>query len=136
MNIALHHTGHAIDPRRQIALIIAERILEGMGFNVGFTDHIKTQLVSDIEERWIIGVMRCTDCIEIELLHLNEIGAHIGRTHYTTSLAIEIVAIDSIENHALTVYQEISTFDCYITEADALRESLDNQSAWILELYM
>ena len=80
--------------------------------------------------------MGSSNRIEIKFLHFQQIRAHVSRCYHASGFAIEVMAINSINNHPFAIDQEISPFDRNITKTDALREFLDNGPGRIFELYM
>ena len=93
--VALDHPRHAVDPRAEVARVVAQRALEGVRLDVGLVDHVQPELVGQVEERRVVRVVRRPHRVEAELLHLDEVGAHrLGRDH-PTGVLVEVVAVDA-----------------------------------------
>ena len=74
--VAQRHPRDAVDPLGQVAVVVAQGALEGVRFDVGFVDDVQPELVGQVEEGRVVGVVRGPDRVEPELLHQDEVGAH------------------------------------------------------------
>ena len=57
----------------EVAVVVAQRALEGVRFDVGLVDDVQPEFVGQVEERRIVRVVRGPHGVEPELLHQHEI---------------------------------------------------------------
>ena len=126
--VALRHPRDAVDPLREVAVVVAERALEGVRFDVGLVDDVQPELVGQVEEGRVVGVVRGPDRVEPELLHEDQVGAHrLGRDD-PPGVLVEVVAVDAAEEDPGTVDQEVEPDDLDPPEADLDRDGLGDRA--------
>ena len=138
MTVTHHHPCTARQPRCQKSLIITERGVVGVRFDICFTHHIQTMLVTQIKESRVIGVMARAHCIAVVSLHRQHISEHVVAGHCFATLWVMIVAIDATNRDALTIHPHFASFNANAPEpgdersefslSDASLNQLDNQS--------
>ena len=72
----MRHPRDPVDPRREVARVVAQRALEGVRLDVGLVDDVQPELVGQVEEGRVVRVVRGAHGVEAELLHQDEVGAH------------------------------------------------------------
>ena len=70
--------------------------------------------------------MRCTHCIEVPTLQFEKILTHVITTEDSTGLAIEVMAVDAVDDDGLAIDQELISIDFDATEANFLTCDLDD----------
>ena len=67
--IPLDHADRAVQPSRCEARVVAERIVESVGLDVGLVDHIQARFVTEFQPAGIRRVVGAADGIEVKFLH-------------------------------------------------------------------
>src|SRR5207248_3580707 len=104
-----------------------------MAFDVGFVDEIKPIAITQIVPGRLIWIMRATHGIDIELLHTLDVGFHALKGDGLASIRIEFVAIDTFNEDAFAVEQEIAVSDRDFTKSNGHRNDFINFAGPILQ---
>ena len=132
--VALDHPRHAGDPLAEVARVVAQRALEGVRLDVGLVDDVQAELVGQVEEGRVVGVVRGAHGVEAEALHLRR-----GRRASTSTdddpagVLVEVVAVDAADEHAAAVDQQVEAADLDPAEADPDRRALDDRAVRVAE---
>ena len=112
------HPRDPVDPRGQVARVVAQRALERVRLDVGLVDDVQPELVGQVEEGRVVRVVRGPDRVEPELLHQDEVGAHrLGRDD-PAGVLVEVVAVDAADEDPRAVDQQVQAADLDPAEAD------------------
>ena len=123
--VTLGHPRHALDPLREVPGVVAEGVLEGMGLDVRLGDDVHAQLIGQLEERRVVGVVRGAHAIEAEALHVHHVRAHLVAGHGASPLWVEVVAVDAVDEHPLAVDEQVEAHDLDAAEPDPDGRALD-----------
>ncbi len=102
----------------EVALVVAQRALEGVRFDVGLVDDVQAELVGQVEEGRVVRVVRGAHRVEPELLHQHEVGAHRLDRDDAPGVLVEVVAVDAAEEDAGAVDQQVEALDLDPAEPD------------------
>ncbi len=120
------HAGDPLDPLRQVARVVAEEVDERVGLDVGLVDHVEAELVAQVEEGRVVGVVRRAHGVEAEPLHEDEVGPHALGRDDAAGLAVEVVAVDAADEYPPAVEEEVEADDLDPPEADPEVDLLDD----------
>ena len=100
-----HHLG-SVDNCGGPKRIVAGDILpaDAVTFNVALVHNIKSKLVTKLVKERIVGIMACSDSVDISLLHKVEILIIPLPRHSPAVVGIKIVTVNTLDNDLLTVY--------------------------------
>jgi hypothetical protein len=118
--VAQHHPCSSFEPRRAVARVLADGVVEGVALDVCFVDHVQAELVAEIQEARIVRVVRAAHGIDVVLLHRHKIGAHVGDGDGFAALGMVVVAVDAADHHRLAVDQQLPIGDGDRAEADGV----------------
>ncbi len=124
--VALRHPRHAIDPLREIPVVVAQGALEGVRFDVGLADDVHPELVGQGEEGRVVRVVRGAHGVEPELLHQDEVGMHRFDRDDPPGVLVEVVAVDAPQVDPGAVDQQVQALDLDPPEADLGGRLLDD----------
>ena len=127
--VALDHPGDALDPGRQVARVVAQRALERVALDVRLGDHVQPELVGQVREGRVVGVVRGPHGVEPELLHQDQVGAHRLDRDDPPGDLVEVVAVDPAQVDAPAVDEEVHPADLDAPEADPQLGGLDDLAA-------
>ena len=127
--VALDHPGDALDPGRQVARVVAQRALERVALDVRLGDHVQPELVGQVREGRVVGVVRGAHGVEPELLHQDEVGAHRLDRDDPPGDLVEVVAVDPAQVDPPAVDEEVHAADLDAPEADPQLGGLDDVAA-------
>ena len=126
--VALGHPRDAIDPLREIAMVVAQRALEGVRLDVGLVHHVHAELVGQLEEGRIIRVVRGADRVEPELLEQDDVGAHVLAADDASGVLVEVVAVHPADVDPFAVDEQVEAADLDLAEADRDRDRLGDRA--------
>ena len=105
-------------------MVVAQRALEGVRFDVGLVDDVQAELVGQLEEGRVVRVVRCPHGVEPELLHHDEVRAHRLAGHDAPGVLVEVVAVDAADEDARAVDEQVEPADLDAPEPDLDRHRL------------
>ena len=79
---------------------------------------VQAQLVGQVEERRVVGVVRRAHGVEPELLHQDEVGAHRLAADHASGVLVEVVAVHAADEDAPAVDEQVDAADLDAPEAD------------------
>ena len=129
----MRHPRDAVDPRREVALVVAQRALEGVRFDVGLVDDVQAELVGQVEEGRVVRVVRRAHGVEPELLHQHEVGAHRLDRDDAPGVLVEVVAVDAADEDARAVDEQVEARDLDPAEADLDRHLLGDVAVGVAQ---
>ena len=131
--VALGHPGDPAHPGVEIARVVAQGVPEGVGLDVGLGDDVEPELVGEVEEDRVVRVVRGPDGVEAEPLHLDEVCPEVAGGQGPAGQLVEVVAIDTADQDAATIDEEVDADDLDPPEPDPERLRLDDPAGRILE---
>ena len=120
--IPLDHADRAVQPSRCEARVVAERIVESVGLDVGLVDHIQARFVTEFQPAGIRRVVGAADGIEVKFLHQRDVSPHRLLRHCASINGVKAVAVDSAKKNAATVDQQ-----CSIAHLDSAESGFDRR---------
>ena len=106
------------DPLREVARVVAERGLEGVRLDVRLVDDVEAQLVGQVEEGRVVGVVRGAHGVEAVALHGQQVAAHGLPGDDAPGVLVEVVAVDALDEDAPAVDEQVRALDLDAAEAD------------------
>ena len=112
----------------------------GMALDVGLGTDINAQLVGQIIEDLVVGIVGGADGVEVILLHQGQVGEVVLIVERMTGLQIGVVAVDAAEDHLaagdlhLLVTGGVDVDLVDLTEADPLHHGLHDLAGAVLQL--
>ena len=97
--VAQDHAGDPFDPRERYRGS-SQRVLQKAWDSMSASAMTyMPQLVGELQERRVVGVVRGAHRIEPEALHLHDVRAHLLAGHGPARSRVEVVAVDAVEQH-------------------------------------
>ena len=87
---------------------------------------IQAVLVAQVVPAGIVRVMARADGVDVELLHYLDVLNHALHAHHIASIRVELVAVGTLDEHRLTVDEQLAAADAYVAEAHLLAYHLGN----------
>ena len=112
----------------------------GVALDVGLGAHVQAQLIGQVVQGLVVGVVSSTDGVEVVLLHQGQIGEVVLEGEGMSGLQIGVVAVDTTQHHLtardlhLLVALIVDVHLVDLTEADALHHGLHDVTVGVLEL--
>ena len=102
--------------------------LVAMRFNVGFVVHIEAVFIAERIKLGGIGIVGGADGVKVELLHLNDIRAHLFDGAVVAVNIGMLVAVDPGDHHGFAVDQQAIVLDFRPAESKAPRNHRDHRA--------
>ena len=124
--IPLLHAVGAIQHRRQphgivagnrACLVVAAGLPCGVGFHVGFVDHIDAVAVAQLVPQAVVGIMAGADGIDIVALVLLDILQHVLLGDAAASLSTELVPVGATDAQAAAIEHQHTFHDLDLAQA-------------------
>ena len=96
--VALHHGG--------LELLVAAERRVAVALYVGLGQHVDAELVAEVVEVGVVGIVARADGIDIEALHHQQVLLRLLVGHGASALGAEVVAVHAVEDDALAVDQQ------------------------------
>ena len=116
--VAQDHARDTRHPLREVARVVTERGLEGVRLDVRLLDDVEAQLVGQVQEGRVVGVVRGAHGVEAVALHGQQVPAHGLRGDDAPGVLVEVVAVDTLDAHASAVDEQVQAADLHAAEAD------------------
>ena len=97
-----------------------------MALDVGFSRDIDTILIAKVIPARVVRVVAGTVGIDIELLHALDILNHAFHAHTVTTVWVEFMAVNSLDEHRLTIDEQLSVLDFHFSESNFLPDYLSH----------
>ena len=122
----LHHSIAELRFRRQSHI--------GVALHIGFCQHIHAVFVTQVVEHRVIRIVRCADGIDVQTLHGLDVLFNLLCRDGTSIHRREIVAVHTMEHHALAIDEErtIRT-DAHLTEAHLAPTDINGLALLVLQ---
>ena len=127
--MALTLNVHIVETR-----ILTQRFLaitHSVALNVCLCCHIDTIFITQLIPTWVIGIVRSTHSIHVQLLHYLNVLNHAVNTHHIATIRVEFVTVHTLDEDGLTIHEQLLVFDFHLTEANALRDTFQELAAII-----
>ena len=122
ITVAQNHTLHAVDESRNPRRHIANRLI-GMVFEVSLVHHIESIVVEHSIHFGGIRIVRSANGVDIVALHEEHILEHTFGVDSATEQRVSVVAVNTLEEHPLTIDVNQRTALLNLAEAIFGRES-------------
>ena len=109
----------------EVARVLAERAPERVGLDVRLRDDVEPELVGELQERGVVGVVRGAHGVEPEALEVDQVGAHLLPCDGPPGVGVEVMAVGTVEQHPLAVDEQVEAEHLDAPEADADGRLLD-----------
>ena len=126
--VPLHHPRHTLDERSFPVRIACQSTvgMEGhaVGLEIGLVHKVETVLVAKVVPLVVIGIVRITHRIDIELLHQPDILQHAFHRDSTASLRTVFVAVHTLEQYRHSVDQHLPVPHLHRAETEGMGKCL------------
>ena len=99
-------------------------------FDVGFCGHVDTVFVAQVIPHFIVGIVACAHCVDVELLHHLDVLKHAVARHYVSAVGVKFVAVGTLDEHRLAVDKKLCVLDF-----DAAETYLDGNHFGVLAVF-
>ena len=130
--VALDHAAVALQVRlgegrnaRQRELLVAHAVR----LDVGLVDDIDAVAVAELVPLRVVGIVRRAHGVDVELLHDADILQHPLAAHDVPRQRVDLVAVDALDEHGLSVDEQLSAADLRRAEADRAGHGLGGLAA-------
>ena len=121
-------------PRRAVPIVVAQTGVVGVALDVGLVDHVHPDLVAQVEEARIVGIVRAAHRGDVVPAHRQQVGAHVVHRHGLAAGRMVVVAVDAEDPDRLPVDEELAITHLDGPEPDQLAVRLDDRSVGIEQL--
>ena len=122
--VALHHVPDPIKMGLEPRGILRQRLLlvaHAVGLDVRFVDDIEAELVAELQERRVVGVVRRADGIDVRTLHLQQVRADVRGGDVVAVARVVIVAVHSFKKDGPAVVEELPVLHLITAESGLSR---------------
>ncbi len=91
-----------------------------MALDVRLGDDVEAELVTEVEERRVVRVVRGSDGRDVVGPHLHEVGAHVVGADGLATVGMVVVAVDAEDPDRLPVDAQLPVADLDSREPDQL----------------
>ena len=119
VEIPFKHSGIPYEMRMFVCRVLCKGKLlvsHAMRLYVSFIDNIKSITVAQRVPQRVIRIMACTNCVDIELLHDEDIIYHILLGNDISLVRIDFMPVGTLDKHRLSVYKKLPSFNLHISE--------------------
>ena len=108
VHIALDHARAASEPCGAVTIVVAQRGVVRVALDVGFVYYVEPELVTQVKQTRIVGIVRRANRVDVVLFHQHQVGAHVVVGNRLTARGVMVVAIDSEDPHRLTIHEQLT----------------------------
>ena len=108
VSIAHDHPLTSRQPCGEISAVVAQRRVVGVRLDVRLRHHVQAELVTEIEECWIVRIVTCADRIAVVAFHCNDVVAHVFTSHCLASFGVMILPIDTAQRDTPPVHAHLT----------------------------
>ena len=142
--VALEHGFRAVeDDILPLLMVIRQRILDdillavahpaAMRLEVRLVDDVEAVAVAELVDVARVRIVRAAQCIDVVLLHHDDVLLDFRRICRAAAVTVELVAVRALEDDALAVELHDRAVHAEFTEADVLRDDLEQMALRILD---
>ncbi len=108
-------------------------VTHAMAFNIGFIHHIKPVFVAKVIPGGNVRIVRSANCINIKLLHQQNIFNHAFPGHHLSPIRIGFVTVNPFNQNPLSIDQQVTVFNLHTTEAHFGGQHLNNGAVCVFQ---
>ena len=99
-------------------------VAHAVGLEVGLGHHVDAVLVAEVVPVAVVRIVAGADCVDIELLHDEDVLQHPLPGHDVTAVRVQFVAVGALEQDRLAVHEELAAGEFDLPESDFHRNGL------------
>ena len=99
-------------------------VAHAVGLEVGLGHHVDAVLVAEVVPIVVVGIVAGADCVDIELLHDEDVLQHPLPGHHVTAVRVQFVAVGALEQDRLAVHEKLPAGELDLPESDFHRNGL------------
>ena len=105
-----------------------------MTLDISLCQHIHTIFITEVIEYGIIGIVRGTDGVDVQTFHAQYILFNFLRSNSASINRREVVTINTMEHHALTIDEQGAIVaDTHLTETNLRTTTVDDAAVFVLQ---
>ena len=131
--VAPHHPLDPFDDRRAEAGIVHQRALPCVRLDVRLVDQVEPELVAQLGEVLVVGVVRGAHGVEVVRLHEQQVGPRELGTRSATALRVVLVQVDAVDQHGHAVDQQLVVAHLDRAEPGVARGHLDDPTVGVCQ---
>ena len=108
-------------------------VAKAVAFLVGLSGDIETIFVTEVIPAWIVGIVTGTHRIDVQPFHDLDILNHAVEGDDISSVGIHFVAVSTLDEHGLSIDEQLTVFDFHLAETDFLRDDLHDIAAAVFD---
>ncbi len=127
---------HALPPFHESCCplwIVCQFIVNGVAFDIGLIDNVKTVFVTKLVPTSIVGVVGGAHSIDVELLHQNDVGQHRLFGDGLAEPVIVVVAVDALKEHRFAIDEQLPALNLNLSKANPAALYFQNLVVWIFQ---
>ena len=102
-------------------------IAETVALLVSLSYHIETILIAEVIPTWIIRIVASTNGVDVQTLHNLDVLDHALHADVVACIRIHLMTVRTLDEHRLTIDQELFVLDFHLAEAHLDRSSCSRQ---------
>ena len=91
---------------------------------VALSSQVDTILIAQVVPTWIVGIVTGTYGIDVQLFHYLDILNHALYTYNVATIRIQLVAVGTLNQDRLSIYQQLSALNLNVAETNLLLDYL------------
>ena len=132
--VALHHPGTSLEPGGPVGRVVAQTRVVGVTLDVGLVEDVEPELVAEVVERTVVGIVRRADGGDVVCAHLDQVGAHVVDADGLATVGVVVVAVDAEDPDRLTVDEQSAITNLDAPDTDVLHLGLTNVAETVDEI--
>ncbi|CAM5699347.1 hypothetical protein SALBM311S_12461 [Streptomyces alboniger] len=133
--VAARHPRHPFQEGGAVAGFVGDLVVVAVALDVGLVHHVQAEFVGEVEQRGIVGVVGGADGVEAEALDDGQVGAQVGLVEDPAGERVEVVPVDSPDEHPLAVDQQVAAADLDGAETDTAAGLVGDRAVGVVEPY-
>ena len=107
-------------------------VAESVALLVGFCHDVETILITEVVPARVVWIVTSTYGVDVQSLHHLDVLYHALHAHYISSVRIHLVTVGALDEHRLSIDEELLVLDFYLAETYLHRDSADASHALAL----
>ena len=99
-------------------------VAEAVALLIGLGGHVDAVLVAQVVPHGVIGIVAGAHGVDVQALHDLDVLNHALAAHHVATVGIQLVAVGTLDEHGLTIHQQLGVLDLHAAEAHLLRDDL------------
>ena len=99
-------------------------ISHSVALDIGFGCDVDAIDVAELIPTWVVRIVAGANSIHIELLHHLNILNHAVNTHDIATIRVKFMTVNTLDEHWLSVHEQLGILDFHLAEAYMLRNAL------------